>query len=104
VACPPSLFQAAGTFSQLTGKHERIVMGDEDKKLCQEHSFLLQIKGGRELPERTKSNCEMEYFRNRDGGAFLRSPLPKAIGAKSCSNLTRVCNRKTSAKAEIFII
>jgi len=56
VACPPSLFQAAGTFSQLSGKHEIIETGDEDKKLCQEHSFLLQIKGGRELPEMLDSN------------------------------------------------
>jgi hypothetical protein len=51
-----------------------------------------------------ESNYEMKYFRNQGGGAFLRSPLSKAIGAKSCTALTRICNRKTSAKAEIMII
>jgi len=34
----------------------------------------------------------------------LRSPLTKAIGAKSCTALTRICKRKTSDKAEIMII
>jgi hypothetical protein len=51
-----------------------------------------------------ESNYEMKYFRNQGGGAFLRSPLSKAIGAQSCTALTRICNRKTSAKAEIMII